>query len=297
MSFTMDERGFYEDYFVNFKVKAPEVEKQRNRIERLRREVATLTAPRIGLFVGIGKGAEMGVGKGKMAGIDLPLTQLSLNKTKFPGNYYICGDARSLPFKRRTYDYVVCSEVIEHISERAQVLEELWRVLKPEGMLILSTPNWWSLYGLFRRIYQVISRQEFHAHGQPVDTWTTPASLKREMSLWFSVKRVRGSWYWPPTGKGEFQLFPGFFAKLFRLLNPADFLLGEILPFFGHIIWIAARPRAQGEVVSRNGGTSCFQSSRVRALVYLWLLAFTIYAFSKGGVLGIAWQYLRKLSF
>ena len=41
----------------------------------------------------------------------------------------------------RDFDYVVCADVIEHLSNRTQLLQSSRRYLKPEGRLVISTPN------------------------------------------------------------------------------------------------------------------------------------------------------------
>lgn len=52
-------------------------------------------------------------------------------------------DALKLPFENDKFDVVVSLETIEHFSEDKQndFLKELKRVLKPEGLIVLSTPN------------------------------------------------------------------------------------------------------------------------------------------------------------
>jgi len=47
----------------------------------------------------------------------------------------------ALPFADGEFDLVVCFEVIEHVEDRDTVLDELSRVLGPEGILCISTPN------------------------------------------------------------------------------------------------------------------------------------------------------------
>lgn len=50
-------------------------------------------------------------------------------------------DASSLPFSAGEFDAVVCFEVIEHLFDIESTLREVRRVLKPGGVLVLSTPN------------------------------------------------------------------------------------------------------------------------------------------------------------
>ncbi|RIK41060.1 MAG: class I SAM-dependent methyltransferase [Chloroflexi bacterium] len=49
-------------------------------------------------------------------------------------------DLRHLPVAEDYYDQVICSQVLEHINEPAQMLQQLHQVLKPGGTLWLSTP-------------------------------------------------------------------------------------------------------------------------------------------------------------
>ena len=53
------------------------------------------------------------------------------------------GDAANIPLKDHSIDAVVSFETIEHIDEmlQNQFLQEIDRVLKPDGLLIMSTPN------------------------------------------------------------------------------------------------------------------------------------------------------------
>ncbi len=54
-------------------------------------------------------------------------------------------DNGSFPFEDGFFDAVFCGEVIEHLYDPDHLLDEVHRVLKASGLLVLSTPNmaWW----------------------------------------------------------------------------------------------------------------------------------------------------------
>lgn len=57
----------------------------------------------------------------------------------------------NLPFLDDVFDLIFASEVIEHIFNFELLLNEAFRVLKPGGILILSTPN--SYFWVYRILY------------------------------------------------------------------------------------------------------------------------------------------------
>jgi SAM-dependent methyltransferase len=57
------------------------------------------------------------------------------------GIEFVRGDVRELPFADRSFDLIVCFETIEHVEEPDTALDELRRVLRDEGHLLLSSPN------------------------------------------------------------------------------------------------------------------------------------------------------------
>jgi len=52
-------------------------------------------------------------------------------------------DIAHLPFKDRSFDVVICSEVLEHIPDHRQAIRESIRVLKPDSQLVISVPRRW----------------------------------------------------------------------------------------------------------------------------------------------------------
>ena len=46
-----------------------------------------------------------------------------------------------LPFTNNTYDKVIFLDVLEHLHKRSQIIKEIKRVIKKDGLLFISVPN------------------------------------------------------------------------------------------------------------------------------------------------------------
>jgi len=67
-------------------------------------------------------------------------------------------DVEDLPFKDEFFDAVFAGEVMEHLFDPDHFLDEVYRVLKPKGILVLTTPN---LASLHNRIALLLGFQPF----------------------------------------------------------------------------------------------------------------------------------------
>ena len=54
---------------------------------------------------------------------------------------YKLGNGEMIPMEDDSVDVVVTFETIEHIQDHTRFLREIKRVLKPDGLLLISTPN------------------------------------------------------------------------------------------------------------------------------------------------------------
>jgi len=96
---------------------------------------------------------EVGCGEGRGIGLVLPqaATYSAIDKIesvveslkeKFPQGRFHAGNIPPLsPFADNSFDVALCFQVIEHIKDDHSLLKEIHRVLKPGGVLLLTTPN------------------------------------------------------------------------------------------------------------------------------------------------------------
>ena len=88
----------------------------------------------------------------KCTGIDVYANAIIYGKKKYKNLHLLKADAHYLPFPDNSFDVVVCSEVLEHVSNPEKVLKEINRVLKSDGIAIveMDTGNW-----MFKLIWHV----------------------------------------------------------------------------------------------------------------------------------------------
>ena len=91
---------------------------------------------------GVGYGTDLLSAEATLAvGIDVAPDAVRLSFDKYRKPRWAAASAAHLPFGPATFDLVVCFEVIEHIPDWQQLISEARRVLAPNGIFIVSTPN------------------------------------------------------------------------------------------------------------------------------------------------------------
>jgi SAM-dependent methyltransferase len=91
---------------------------------------------------GAGFGLEMLVAAGACPlGVDLQAAALAEARQAAPRARLVRADATRLPLPNHAIDLAVSFETIEHVPDAAALVRELRRVVRPEGRLVLSTPN------------------------------------------------------------------------------------------------------------------------------------------------------------
>jgi SAM-dependent methyltransferase len=82
-------------------------------------------------------------GVARYVGLDYPSTRECL-ATKVKAE--VLGDARTIPFADQSFDGVLCSQVLEHVDRPETVVREMYRILKPGGVGLISVPFFYNLH-------------------------------------------------------------------------------------------------------------------------------------------------------
>lgn len=112
---------------------------------------------------GSGYGSVQLAGMGSfVTAIDVAADAVALARNTAGDNsvQWTCGTCESLPFADKSFDAVVAFEVIEHLRDWPGLIAEAYRVLTPEGLFVVSTPNK-SFYAETRR---ETGPNPFHEH-------------------------------------------------------------------------------------------------------------------------------------
>lgn len=104
---------------------------------------------------------------------------------------------KRLPFKDAEVDVVYCSEVIEHLLEPELFLSEIKRITKPNGYLILTTPN---EPNLFQRAYwNKKSFQKMQAETQAMKEQYQKVNIEAENTFLYGHVSLRTIGEWENT--------------------------------------------------------------------------------------------------
>ena len=53
----------------------------------------------------------------------------------------ICTDSEKLPFLENSFERIMMVDALHHVNHQQQTADELWRVLKPGGRIVIEEPD------------------------------------------------------------------------------------------------------------------------------------------------------------
>lgn len=115
--------------------------------------------------------------KADILGLDFSKESIAIAKDKkikfnAPSSDFMVGDAQNIALPDNTYDIIVSCECLEHIPEPQKMVSEIFRVLKPGGLVVLTTENYFNAY-LYYRTYLNMRNIKFDSGSgvQPIENF------------------------------------------------------------------------------------------------------------------------------
>ncbi len=153
-------------------------------------------------------------------------------------------DASSLTFNSSSIDVVYSGMVIQGLPDVPQAVHEMHRVLKPGGLAIVSTVNFWNFHTLFKWYVRVFNRPREY-YGEEVAR--SPEELKQLFeSQGFEVLALDG--FYPAYGIYRLKRYWAPAALIGKMLNRINRLIDPwtgryISRHFGFEIFVVARKK------------------------------------------------------
>jgi len=91
---------------------------------------------------------------------DLSFTAINVLRQIHKKGWHVVADGTRLPFKANVFSHTICSEVLEHIRDDGAAIQELERVLRPAGHLIITFPHRKMYFGIDDRFVEHYRRYE-----------------------------------------------------------------------------------------------------------------------------------------
>ncbi len=74
--------------------------------------------------------------------VSIDINLLKMQEGTLPASVFpVCADANLLPLKKEMFDIIILQDVIEHVELSDDFFKNVHNILKPEGILYISTPN------------------------------------------------------------------------------------------------------------------------------------------------------------
>lgn len=114
-----------------------------------------------------------------------------------------------LPILADSIDVAYLAHCLEFVNNPHEVLREIFRVLIPEGYVLISTFNPWSLWGIWRYLVRFIKRAPWDGHS------ITLTRLKDWLALLgFDVIKVSSYCFLPPIAHPSILKYFGWLEKV-----------------------------------------------------------------------------------
>jgi methionine biosynthesis protein MetW len=121
----------------------------------------------------------------EIIGLEISAEAVSMAKQKGINAIQLDIDSKAFPVSDASIDMVYCGEIIEHLFNTDHLLTEVYRVLKPGGVAIISTPN---LAGWPNRFALLFGYQPYPMAASPAHESAGKFLIKGEEGQWGHIR-------------------------------------------------------------------------------------------------------------
>lgn len=246
------------DYQRNFSANMPSMFEEEGRVRKavtttviLKKELSVAATDANILVVGASSGIidhYLSSHFKSVIGVDIDEQAIRYARREFqrPNLAFLIGDAMALPFDSHRFDAVVCAQVYEHVPDASQLLSEIYRVMKPDGICYFAAGNRLNLmephYHLpflsviprpLAHIYMRLAKRGNHYYEKHLSYWGLRRLVRKFKITDYSVRTIER----PEEYAVEYMLPRGTLKHRIALILCRHFIW--LLPGY---IWILRKP-------------------------------------------------------
>lgn len=139
-------------------------------------------------------------------------------------------DTLPWPFEDNTFDLIFAHSVFEHLDKQIAIMEEIWRILKPQGRIVITVPHFRctdAFTDSTHKHFFTTQSMDYYIEGKALVNYQYTKKRFKEIGFWFGWPQVSQNplvrmfkWY--------IQRKPRFYDKYLSLLFPMKVIIWEL---------------------------------------------------------------------
>ena len=118
------------------------------------------------------------------------------------------------PFKDDEFDLIFAHSVFEHLDKQIAIMEEMWRILKPGGRIVITVPHFRctdAFTDSTHKHFFTTQSMDYYIEGKALANYQYTKKRFKEIGFWFG---------WPQSSRNPFvRFFKGFIKRHSRLYD------------------------------------------------------------------------------
>jgi len=214
----------------------------------------------------------------KVYGVDIDVTTINNAKKKYQVDNieFLIGSSDAIPLESSTIDVIVSFETLEHHDKHHEMMKEIKRVLKPSGILIMSTPE--------KKNYSELTNfiNPFHIKELYFSEFKELVQCYFAYTEFLFQTFFRGSLIIPQAADQSFEIFEGDYDSIHQL---SDF------PYMYNIVV------ASDSVIHKNLCASAFMSLKIDSLenMHAYENILNSWSYRLGNLLLLPFKIVKKI--